>query len=67
VAVERLRGGDARAQRGGEESGDGCSEDRARASAFYRGQREAEAPGWLQWPAMKVRVTRSEEGGFMTE
>jgi hypothetical protein len=59
-----LGGGDARAQRGGEESGDGCGEDRARVSAFYRVRREAEAPGWLQSPPMKAPVTRSEEGGI---
>jgi hypothetical protein len=45
------------------ENGGGCGEDRARASAFYRGRREAEAPGRLRWPAMKAPVTRSEEGG----
>jgi hypothetical protein len=37
VAAEELGGGGARAQRREEESGDGCGEDRARASAFYRG------------------------------
>jgi hypothetical protein len=39
--VEGLGGGAARAHRGGEESGDGCGEDRARASAFIgaRGRR----------------------------
>jgi hypothetical protein len=67
VVVEGLRGGDARAQRGGEESRDGCSEDQARASSFYRGRREAEAPGRFQWPAKKASVTRSEEEGFTTE
>jgi hypothetical protein len=35
----------------------------ARASDFYMGQREAEAPGHLQCPAMKAPVTRSEVGG----
>jgi hypothetical protein len=65
--AEGLRGGDARAQRGGEESGDGCNEGRVRASAFYRGRREAEVPGWLQWPAMKALVTQSGEGGFTAE
>jgi hypothetical protein len=40
--VEELRGGDARTRRGGEESEDGCGEDRARASTFYRGWREVE-------------------------
>jgi hypothetical protein len=64
---EGLRGGDARAQRGGEESADGCGEDPVRASAFYRGWREAVAPEQPQWPAMKVLVTHSEEGGFTTE
>jgi hypothetical protein len=40
----------------------------ARASAFYRGQREVEVSGRLQSPAMKAPVTRSERGGgFMTE
>jgi hypothetical protein len=38
-----------------------------RASAFYRGRREAEALGWLQWLAMTALVTRSKEGGFTTE
>jgi hypothetical protein len=65
--VEGLGGGDARTQRGGEESGDGCGEDRARASNFYRGRMEAEALRRLQWPAMKVPVTCSEDGGFTTE
>jgi hypothetical protein len=41
--VEELGGGEARARRGGEENGDGCGEDRVRASAFYGGRREAEA------------------------
>jgi hypothetical protein len=50
VAAEELGGGGARAQRGEEESGDGCREDWARALAFYRGRREAEASG-IQWPA----------------
>jgi hypothetical protein len=49
VAAEELGGGGTRAQRGEEESGDGCREDWARASAFYRGQREAEVSG-IQWP-----------------
>jgi hypothetical protein len=40
-----------------------CGEDWARASAFYRGRREAEVSGWLQWPAMKAPVTHSERGG----
>jgi hypothetical protein len=49
VAVaEEISGGGARARRGEEESRDGCSEDRARASTFYRGWREAEARG-IQW------------------
>jgi hypothetical protein len=61
--AEELRGGDARARRGGEENGDGCGEDRARASTFYRGRREAEVPRRLQWPAMKTPVTHSEDGG----
>jgi hypothetical protein len=34
VSAEGLGGGAARARRGGEESGDGCGEDRTRASAF---------------------------------
>jgi hypothetical protein len=67
AVAEGLGGGDARARRGGEESGDGCGEDRVRASAFYRGRREAEASGWLQRLVMKAPVTRNEEGGFMTE
>jgi hypothetical protein len=50
AAAEELGGGGARAQRGEEESGDGCSEDQARALAFYRGRREVEAPG-AQWLA----------------
>jgi hypothetical protein len=50
AAVEELDGGGARAQRGEAESGDGCGKDRSRASAFYRGRREAEALG-IQWPA----------------
>jgi hypothetical protein len=37
AAAEELGGGGARARRREEESGDGCGEDRARASAFYRG------------------------------
>jgi hypothetical protein len=37
AVAEELGGGGARAWRGEEESGDGCGEDRARASAFYRG------------------------------
>jgi ribosomal protein L19E len=45
VAVEELGGGGARARRGEEESGDGCSEGQARAMAFYKGRREVEAPG----------------------
>jgi hypothetical protein len=49
---EKLGGGDARAQKGEEESGDRCREDRARSPAFYRGRREAE-----------TSVTQSEEGG----
>jgi hypothetical protein len=44
VVVEELGGGEAQARRGGEENGDGCGEDWMRASAFYRGRREAEAP-----------------------
>jgi hypothetical protein len=44
VVVEELGGGEARAQRGGEENRDGCGEGRVRASAFYRGRREAGAP-----------------------
>jgi hypothetical protein len=62
--AEELGGGDAQAWRGGEENGDGCGEDQARASAFYRGRREAKAPGRLQWPTMKAPVTRSEEGDY---
>jgi hypothetical protein len=65
--AEELGGGDAQAWRGGEENGDGCGEDQARASAFYRGRREAEALWRLQWSAMKAPVTHSEEGGFTTE
>jgi hypothetical protein len=42
--VEELGGGDARPRRGGEENEDGCGEGRVRASAFYRGRREAGAP-----------------------
>jgi hypothetical protein len=41
-------GGGARARRG-VESGDECGEDWARASTFYMGRREAEAPE-IQWP-----------------
>jgi hypothetical protein len=37
AAAEELGGGGSRARRREEESGDGCGEDRARASAFYRG------------------------------
>jgi hypothetical protein len=44
VAVEELEGGEARAQRGGEENRDGCGEDQVRASAFYWDRREVEAP-----------------------
>jgi hypothetical protein len=66
VAAKEFGGGDARARRGGEENGDGCDEDRARASAFYRGRKEAEALGLLQWLAMKALVTCSEEGGGIT-
>jgi hypothetical protein len=44
VAVKGLGGGEARSRRGGEENGDVCGEDRVRASAFYRGRREPEAP-----------------------
>jgi hypothetical protein len=50
TVVVELGGGGAQAQRGEEESGDGCGKDRARASTFYRGRREAEAPG-IQWLA----------------
>jgi hypothetical protein len=50
AVVEELGGGGTRARRAEEENGDGCSERRARASAFYRGQREVEAP-MTQWPA----------------
>jgi hypothetical protein len=50
AAVEAIGGGGARARRGEEESRDGCGEDWVRASASYRGRREAEAPG-IQWPA----------------
>jgi hypothetical protein len=50
TVVEELVGGGARARRGEEESRDECGEDRARASTFYRGLREAEAPR-TQWPA----------------
>jgi hypothetical protein len=66
VAVEELGGGEAQAQRGGEENGDGCGEDWVRASAFYRGWREAETPVVASMAAMKVLVTRSEEGGGFT-
>jgi hypothetical protein len=45
VAAEELGGDGARARRGEEE----CGEDQLRASAFYRGRREAEALG-TQWP-----------------
>jgi hypothetical protein len=48
---EELGGGGAQAQKGEEESGDGCREDRARSPAFYRGRREAE-----------TSVTQNEEG-----
>jgi hypothetical protein len=42
--VEELGGGEARARTGGEENGDRSGEDRVRASTFYRGRREEEAP-----------------------
>jgi hypothetical protein len=65
TAVEALNGGGAQAQRGEEESGDGCSEDCVRVSAFYRGQREAEAPG-IQWlasmPVLKTSVRWRHQG-----
>jgi hypothetical protein len=54
AAVEELGGGDAQARRGEEENGDECREDRARASAFYRGWREVEVPEELQWPTMNA-------------
>jgi hypothetical protein len=63
VVAEGLGGSDAQSRRGGEESRDRCGEDWARASAFYRGWREEEAPGSLQCPTMKAPITRSEEGG----
>jgi hypothetical protein len=43
AAVEELGGGGTRSQRGEEDSKDGCGEERVRASASYRGWREAEA------------------------
>jgi hypothetical protein len=62
---EEIGGGGARARRGEEESEDGCGKDRARASAFYRGQREAGTLG-IQWPAsirvLKISVTQSDGG-----
>jgi hypothetical protein len=42
--VEELGGGDVQPWIRGEENGDGCGEGRVRASAFYRGRREAGAP-----------------------
>jgi hypothetical protein len=32
--------------------------------SLYRGQREAETLGRLQWPTMKALVTHCEEGGI---
>jgi hypothetical protein len=40
---EELGGGDVQPRRGVEEKGDQCGESRVRASAFYRGRREAGA------------------------
>jgi hypothetical protein len=60
AAEEELGGGGTQARRGEEESGDGCSEDRLRASAFYRGRREVEALG-TQWPAS---MTGLEDVGY---
>jgi hypothetical protein len=69
--VEELDGGGARAHRGEEESGDGCSKDRARASAFYRGQREVEvaAKGGVavEMVPFIATVTISEGGGNAAE
>jgi hypothetical protein len=45
TAGMKLDGGGARAQKGGEESGDWCGGGRARVSTFYKGWREAEAAG----------------------
>jgi hypothetical protein len=65
AVVEAIGGGGARARRGEEESRDGCGEDWVRASASYRGRREAEAPG-IQWPAsmlvLKMLVRRRCQG-----
>jgi hypothetical protein len=61
AVVEELGGGGARAQRGEEERGDGCSKDRARVSAFYTGRREAEAPG-IQWPTSMPGL---EDAGYL--
>jgi hypothetical protein len=60
AVVEELGGGGTQARRGEEESGDGCSKDRLRASAFYRGRREVEALG-TQWPAS---MTGLEDVGY---
>jgi hypothetical protein len=65
VAAEELGGGGARAQRGEEDSGDGCVEDRARASAFYRGPRVASARDTMagyQCLALNTPITQSEGG-----
>jgi hypothetical protein len=70
AASEELSGGGARAQRGEEVSGDGCGEGWVRASAFYRGRREAEhrgLKGQRQCRALKASITRSEEGAFKAE
>jgi hypothetical protein len=45
-------------------NGDGCGEDRVRASAFYRGQREPEAPVAASMASHEGAVTHSEEGGI---
>jgi hypothetical protein len=70
AAVEELDGGGARAHRR-EESGDGCSKDRARASAFYRGQREVEVATKGGVAAEMVpfiaAITISEGGGNAAE
>jgi hypothetical protein len=60
AVAEEIGGGGARAWRGEEESEDGCGKDRARASAFYRGRREAEALG-IQWPTSMLSL---EDSGY---
>jgi hypothetical protein len=45
-------------------NGDGCGEDRVRASAFYRGQREVEAPVAASMAGHEGAITHSEEGGI---